>query len=90
MTDGWIMDTWGVRARQLLEQARAEVEGGIDAIPTVEAALAVLRIEAGEAPNHTMDGYSFPDEEPDVTLCICPPDLVERGGFRSGCPIHGA
>jgi hypothetical protein len=20
--------------------------------------------------------------------CICPPDLVARGGFRSGCPVH--
>lgn len=20
--------------------------------------------------------------------CICPPGLVERGGFRSGCPVH--
>lgn len=20
--------------------------------------------------------------------CICPPELVARGGFRSGCPTH--
>jgi hypothetical protein len=21
-------------------------------------------------------------------VCICPPDLVARGGFKSGCPVH--
>lgn len=21
--------------------------------------------------------------------CICPPDLVARGGYRGGCPVHG-
>jgi hypothetical protein len=22
-------------------------------------------------------------------LCICPPDLLARGGFRGSCPVHG-
>lgn len=26
--------------------------------------------------------------EPFEPECICPPDLVERGGFRGGCPVH--
>lgn len=27
-------------------------------------------------------------EERDTPTCICPPDLLERGGFRGGCPVH--
>jgi hypothetical protein len=27
------------------------------------------------------------DDGPD---CICPPELVERGGFKGGCPVHSA
>lgn len=23
-------------------------------------------------------------------VCICPPDLVERGGFKGRCPVHAA
>jgi hypothetical protein len=23
-----------------------------------------------------------------VGECICPPDLLARGGFRGGCPVH--
>jgi hypothetical protein len=30
------------------------------------------------------------DEIEDVPepKCICPPELVARGGFRGGCPVH--
>jgi hypothetical protein len=21
--------------------------------------------------------------------CVCPPDLLARGGFKGGCPVHG-
>lgn len=38
----------GVRAVELLERALGEVQGNIDAIPTVSEALANLRAEAGE------------------------------------------
>jgi hypothetical protein len=27
----------------------------------------------------------FSYEQPE---CICPPDLLARGGFRGGCPVH--
>jgi hypothetical protein len=75
------------RAERLLEQALEEVRDGVDAIPIVSAALAALRIEAGELGADAMDGYPFPDEVPN---CICPPDLLERGGFRGRCPEHSA
>lgn len=83
------MSVWGSRAERLLEQALGEVLSSIDAIPTVDAALAALRIEAGELPADELDGYPFPGEESDKD-CTCPPDLRERGGFTSTCPAHGS
>jgi hypothetical protein len=81
--------TWATRAERLLEQALDEVRGGIDALPTISAADAALRIEAGEMPASELDGYPFPGEDP-PGHCICPPDLLERGGFRGGCLVHGS
>lgn len=79
---------WGTRAKALLEQALAEIDT-TDVIPTVTAALQALRIDAGEEPESTMDGYHFPGEADDESGCTCPPDLVERGGWASTCPVHG-
>lgn len=31
----------------------------------------------------TDDGYKVGGDD-----CICPPDLVARGGFKGGCPVH--
>jgi hypothetical protein len=28
------------------------------------------------------------DEIVDEPACTCPPDLVARGGFSGGCPVH--
>lgn len=80
---------WAARAERLLEQALDEVRSNVDAIPTVDWALAVLRIEAGERDAGEMDGVHFPGEPMPEGACICPPGLVERGGFRGGCPVHG-
>lgn len=79
---------WHTRAEALLERALDEARSGIDAIPTVTAALQALRIEAGEASEDSMDGYHFPGED-DPTPCTCPPDLIARGGWASTCPLHG-
>ena len=35
-------------------------------------------------PSGPHDDVIEADDEPD---CICPPDLVERGGFRGSCPV---
>ena len=80
------MADWGSRAEQLLEQALDEVRNGIDAISTAELALVCLRIEDGSLPEDEVDGYTFPGEE----ICICPADLLERGGHRGGCPVHSS
>jgi hypothetical protein len=78
--------TWAMRAERLLEQALQETRDGIDAIPTVDAALTALHVEAGELPTDEMDDYPFAGEETDD--CTCPPELRARGGFRGGCPVH--
>jgi hypothetical protein len=77
---------WGLRGAALLEQAL--YEDGTDAIPTVSAALAAFRIEAGELPASELESYPFPGEDTSDP-CTCPPGLRERGGFRSTCPAHG-
>jgi hypothetical protein len=78
-----------VRAERLLEEALDEVRNDhSDAIGITEVALGALRIWAGGAPQIDLEGYPWPDEEKDGPACICPPGLVERGGFRSGCPVH--
>lgn len=74
-------ETWGACAERLLEQALDEVRDRVDAIGTVDGALTALRIEAGELPP---DDDLLADGE--TVTCICPPDLVARGGFRSTCP----
>jgi len=75
---------WADRAVSLLEEAIGLIARNEDAIGTVSAALAALRIEAGELPADELDGYPFPGEaiaEP----CTCPPELARRGGYTSSC-----
>lgn len=80
---------WAIRAEHFLEQALDEVRDGIDAIPAVTGALMALRIECGEASEDEMpEGSSFPGE--DNRVCICPPELLARDGFRGGCPVHSS
>lgn len=78
---------WSLRAQEALEQALAEVIDGIDAIPAVSLAMACLRAEDGTLAAGEMEdleeGYSEP-------VCICPPDLLARGGYKGGCPVHAA
>ena len=80
-------ELWISRAARLLEQAVSGMEDD-DQIPTVAAALDALRIAYGELSPEEMDGYRFPGEESPGD-CICPPDLLARGGFKGGCPVHG-
>lgn len=77
---------WGRLAKDALERALDEVESGRDAISTVSLALDCLRAEVGELPQDTLECLEALYAEPE---CICPPDLVARGGFKGGCPIHG-
>ena len=81
---------WNVRAERVAQQVLGEVMDGIDAIPAASLLIAVLRAEVGELPaDDTTDlDATFRLEEGDESSCICPPGLVERGGFRGGCRVH--
>src|SRR5215831_13837416 len=50
----------GREAERLLVQALREVRQGADALPTVSAAEAVLRAEAGEVPGSECEVCSYP------------------------------
>jgi hypothetical protein len=59
-----VRSIWTERAARLLEDARGLVLDGVhDAIPTVDAALTALRIEAGELSPDAMDGCFDNDDE---------------------------
>ncbi len=73
---------WTLRARELLEEAVDAIETE-DVLPTVGLAEACLRVACGE-----MDGDEIAEywDEPE---CICPSDLLARGGHKGRCPTHG-
>ena len=57
---------WSVAAERWLRRALSDVLDGKDAIPAVDAALAALRIEAGELPE---DEGLLDAPEPDDIAC---------------------
>lgn len=76
---------WSIRAQEAIEQALGEVIDGDDAIATLSLAVACLQAEVGELDAGDMADLDRSYEGP---VCICPPDLLERGGFRGDCPVH--
>lgn len=98
-TDYSARSIWVNRAARLLEQALAEIAGGEDPFAAVELALDALRVENSELPAFKLEGFPFPGEpqdsaenektDEDEEICVCPPDLMERGGYCGGCPVHG-
>jgi hypothetical protein len=81
---------WQARAERLLEQALGEVQNDHDAVlGTAEAALLALRAWAGELPeDEAAELAADLDHLWREPVCICPPDLLARGGHRGGCPVH--
>ncbi len=76
-------DAWKAAAKHWLEAALANVDTDTEAVAEAEAALMCCRILAGEAEPDPDLLVSDEDED-----CTCPPDLLARGGFSSGCPAH--
>lgn len=74
---------WDARAKELVEQSLCEWD--TDVLPLLDAAMIALRIMQGEASEDELAGWWDEDDPP---ACICPPDLVARGGFKGGCPVH--
>lgn len=81
---------WGDEATRRLVAAR-EATTIDDAISETQQALAALYLSVGERPTIVLDVADYAatavEGRPD---CICPPDLVARGGYRGGCPGHRA
>jgi hypothetical protein len=80
---------WSDWIEKLLQQALDEAQSNSEAIPTVDLALHALRAEAGELPED--ETASLAASLADLfreAVCICPPDLVARGSYRGGCPVH--
>ena len=76
---------WSIRAEQAIEKALGEVQDNIDAMPTLSLAIACLQAEAGELDRDDIESLEASYAEP---ACVCPPDLLERGGYRGNCPVH--
>lgn len=83
-----------VRATAL---ALDNMQSDIDAIAELSlAAVAWDAVMGAASPDQLadLDEYVLTDdggyeiEVGDGGECNCPPDLVARGGFRSGCPVH--
>jgi hypothetical protein len=53
------------KAEHLAETALSQIRDGIDAIPVLDAAIAQLRIDAGELPADELDGYSCDCDDDD-------------------------
>jgi hypothetical protein len=81
------MSDWSARAVEALECALSEIRDGEDALPSVSLADACLRAEQGIMDTDELVDLTYYYERPGPE-CICPADLVARGGFRGGCPVH--
>jgi hypothetical protein len=85
---GQDLAVWVARARALTERALFNFEAD-DPQPDLGAAMACLRVAEGALDTSELDGYLFPGEAESLTVCLCPADLLERGGYRGCCPVHG-
>jgi hypothetical protein len=81
---------WGVWAAETLERALGEVRDGVDAIPSVSLAMALLRAEAGELGADEVEELLYGVNPRPDDACTCPPGLRERGGYTSTCLVHGS
>lgn len=76
-------------ARERLHEALADLDDE-SALYDTELAAMALAVYHGAAAAITLDTADVREivDSPEP-VCICPPGLVERGGFRSSCPVHG-
>lgn len=78
-------------ARARLEEALFILDSGTDVeiLGAVELALMALSRECGSTETITLNPADVDEiiNAPEA-VCICPPDLLARGGHRGGCPVH--
>jgi hypothetical protein len=80
---------YGEYVRERLEAALAGLADGAEVSGDVQQALLALHVLYGSTEAITLVPTDIAEDvERPKLKCICPPGLVARGGFRSGCPIH--
>lgn len=79
---------WLVRAERLLTCAIGEVQDETDALETISAAVACLKIAYGELPPEELVNYPFPGEGHEGPVCTCPAGMLARGAYRGDCPAN--
>lgn len=86
-------------AGQAIEWAQHRLQSALAALANGESDAALGNVEQALMALHWAFGTTGPvvlspadvaellrgEPEPE---CLCPPGLVDRGGFRSGCPVH--
>lgn len=88
-------DHYAQLAERATERALDNMRSNVDA--SVELSLASVAWDAvmGSAPAAVLadlDEYALTDDGYELTGpgCVCPPELVARGGFKGGCPVHSS
>jgi hypothetical protein len=61
----------------------------LEVLGEIELALMAMSMHYGASGPITLNPADVVEivDQPEPA-CICPPGLVERGGYRSGCPVH--
>jgi hypothetical protein len=79
-------------AQACLEEALVGLATNVEVLGEVQQALMALHMLYGSTEVITLIPADVLEhiDQPEPT-CICPPDLVARGGYRSACPAnHGS
>lgn len=78
-------------ARERLEEALYILDSGADLeiLGAAELALMALARDCGSTATITLNPADIDDViDESAAVCICPPEMLERGGHRGGCPVH--
>lgn len=73
---------WETKAQELLREAADRLHDE-DVFPLISAATVALQVAVGELSEEELKADFFPEAR-----CTCPPELLERGGYRGSCPVH--
>jgi hypothetical protein len=73
-----------------LNKIRNGVDGSVE-LSLAAAAWSVVMGNATDKVREDMAEYELTDDDGYELRrrCICPPDLLARGGFKGGCGVHG-
>ena len=79
----------GFRGKRWLDMARELLDGDPSDVDTATA-IYYLRADMGDLPpDELAEMVRSLTEAEEGPTCICPPELLARGGFKGGCLVHG-